>query len=88
MLEFLANCFFVLATSGFEDSLNTQETACSPFSIYAGLRVHSDSIPVSRSLEKVRKRSVYLCFRSFILREILATNGDKLATGHFRTVLR
>ena len=32
-----------------EYSLNTQETACSPFSIYAGLRIHSNSIPVSRS---------------------------------------
>ena len=33
----------------YEYSLNTQGTACSPFSIYAGLRIHSNSIPVSRS---------------------------------------
>ena len=45
------------------------------------------SIPVSRSLERGRKRSVYLCFRSFILLEILGTNGDKLGTDPFHAAL-
>ena len=55
--------------------------------ILAGLRALPTSIPVSRSTVKKRKRRVYLCFRSFILPEILATNGDKLAIGPVFAVL-
>ena len=55
--------------------------------ILAGLRALPTSIPGSRSLVKVRKRSVYLCFRCFILLENLGTNGDKLATGPVYAVL-
>ncbi len=55
--------------------------------ILAGLRALPTSIPVSRSLVKMRKRSIYLCFRSFILHEILATLGDSLKTGLYHVAL-